>query len=461
MGPGLYTDGHRLLILWQGQFINLNHMGIHVRLLRSCLAVVCLLLPLLAVAPSASSATESVDGTASAAASARSNAEARRAAYKPPLGAVFTNPFSNGRVIMRQVHRAIHSTPNGQFVRLVVWNYDDPAITNALLRAHERGVHVQVVVAQTTRNPQWGRLHKALARNPNDRSFARKCHGACRSKSRIMHAKIFLFSKAGTRKNITMFGSTNLTLAAGNRQWNDQTTTANEGLYDYFVERFKEYAADKPIHDAGVDYEVDDYRVTLFPRPNANPMADAFRQVTCIGADTGYGNARGRTIVRLAIAGWFDDFGTDIARAVRKLYNAGCDIRIVTTLAGRGVNRALRYGRGAVPIRQVSIDQNKDKVPEYYLHMKSVSINGVYEGDTSASVVFTGSPNWSERARNSDEVWIRIMGWRELTRSYQSQVDRLFTSKVSHPRMEALRRPQHSGSSARGSSDTPYWYELD
>ena len=118
----------------------------------------------------------------------------------------------------------------------------------------------------------------------------------------------------------------------------------------------------------------------------------------------------GRTKIRIAVAGWFNGYGEEIARKVRSLWDRGCDIRIVTTLLGRGVNRTLRNpaGRGPVPIHSLYQDRDADEVPERYLHMKSVSIQGVYGGNTAASLVWTGSPNWSARAARSDEVWVKV-----------------------------------------------------
>ena len=66
-------------------------------------------------------------------------------------------------------------------------------------------------------------------------------------------------------------------------------------------------------------------------------------------------------------------------------------------------------------------------MPERYLHMKSVSIQGVYGGNTAASLVWTGSPNWSARAARSDEVWVKVFDAPVLARRYAAHVDRLRT----------------------------------
>jgi len=310
-------------------------------------------------------------------------------------------------------------------------------------------------VAESVRNKQWFRIRDALGKDPNDGSFAVRCRNACRTARYVMHAKIFLFSRAGSKRHISMFGSTNLTKAAGNRQWNDQVTTANKGLYDFFVKTFKEYAADEAVSTGNDIYDNGRYQVVLFPVPETNPVAEALEKVKCHAPQGS--RDKHRTVVRIAIAGWFDEFGLRIAHQVRRLWNNGCDLRIVTTLAGRKINRVLkqRYGRGRVPIRQVTIDKDKDLVPEYYMHMKSIAVDGYYDGEPRAHMLFTGSPNWSGEARSSDEVWVTVRDAKQLVKDYIRFTDKMFSSPVAHGRVQMLHRPAPSTSQAARSG-----YEL-
>jgi len=358
--------------------------------------------------------------------------------YSPPLGAVFSSPLNgHGRDILSQVIRSIEASPKGSTIRLAVWNYADSRTTEALIAAKARGVKIQVVVAETVTGRAWFRLRDALGRNPNDDSFAYRCVNACRSNRFVMHSKFFLFSKVGKRKHVSMFGSSNLTAAAGNRQWNDQVTTVNKGVYQYFVQTFDEYAADTDVATPHDEYDNGRYRVVLFPRPEDNPMAEALSKVGCHSAE------KDRTVVRIAVAGWFDEFGIRIAQQVRRLWDNGCDIRIVTTLAGRKINRLLkrRYGRGAVPIRQVTVDYDKDGVPERYMHMKSIAVDGKYDGDPRRQMLFTGSPNWSGEARASDEVWVEVRDAPELVKAYSRFTDQMFYGPAAHARYQMMQRP--------------------
>ncbi|MGA8255339.1 MAG: phospholipase D-like domain-containing protein [Nocardioides sp.] len=393
--------------------------------------------------------------------------------FIPDKGVLLSNPYaSNRREILTRVIQTIKNTAKGQTVRIAVWNFADPPTTKALVRADQRGVNVQLVVAGSVVGPQWEAVKAQLNRNKSDDSFAVKCKGACRSRAKIMHSKVFLFSRVRSVKNISMFGSANLTTPAGNRQWNDMVTTYSPQLYDYFVTMFDEYAKDRRAKKVYQEVDLGHDRVYLYPTgKDRNPIRDELRLVRCNGAK---GMPGGHTKIRIAIAGWFDDYGTQIAKRVRRLWEQGCDVKIITTLAGRGVNRTLKSGRGRgpVPIRRLEVDNNGDGVAERYLHMKAIAITGVFDRNPRAKVVITGSPNWSARAARSDEVLVRLARAGGMALKYQRHVDNLFSSPYTHT------NPPSQGTTdlnARGLAPVrlsprefyrlgdrlPSWYELD
>jgi phosphatidylserine/phosphatidylglycerophosphate/cardiolipin synthase-like enzyme len=125
------------------------------------------------------------------------------------------------------------------------------------------------------------------------------------------------------------------------------------------------------------------------------------------------------------------------------------------------VNRTLRSGkgRGPVPIRRVTIDRNQDRVPERYLHMKAIAINGAFDGDADADVLITGSPNWSARAQRSDEILFRFLDVPSLVRQYSAHVDRLFRGPYSHRRTAS--KPLLHRMAGDAETPLPGWFELD
>lgn len=389
--------------------------------------------------------------------------EAKKAGgWTPKNGVIFSDPTvaKRKRVIHNQVLRSIRSTHRSGSIRIAVWNFDNRQLASALIAARRRGVTVQMVVAGSVENPNFSYLRKQLNKNRKDDSWARKCTGGCRSSAKVMHSKFLLFSRIRGARNVSMFGSLNLTTAAIQRQWNDLVTTRDAKLYTKLGKVFGEYARDIRKKNPYQVTDLGKYRVTLFPARNRNPVAAELRKVTCKGIPRRNGNGNGRTVIRIAIAGWYDSYGDQIAKQVRRLYNGGCDVKIVTTQSGRGINAKLRStaGRGPIATRSLAPDTNRDGVPERYLHMKYLAINGGYNGSKTANVVFTGSPNWSTRAQTSDEIWIRMKG---LSRRYIRHVNRLYAS----PSAGYAFSSNFGRNDADGRSQTPTpmpdWFELN
>jgi hypothetical protein len=102
--------------------------------------------------------------------------------------------------------------------------------------------------------------------------------------------------------------------------------------------------------------------------------------------------------------------------------------------------------------------------------MKNIAISGVFDGDTSANVIITGSPNWSTRGQKSDEILFRILKASKMVRQYTAQVDRLYFGPWAHDHVqpvpqEILERGVDGGPSKvpnlRTGENVPDWFELD
>ena len=386
--------------------------------------------------------------------------------FEPALGVTFNDPATarSGRLILQQVLKSVRSTEAGEQVRIAAWAFDDRPARDALVAAAARGVKVQVVVSGRVDNDNWDALRTALNNDDSADTFAVQCRGGCRSRAPIMHSKFYMFSRVGDMENVTMVSSSNLTEPARYRQWNDLVTTRSAKVYDFLARVFDDYAKDEPVADPSQVQTLGDYRVFAYPVEDSNPQLNQLRSVRCHGATGRTGTADGRTRIRVAVAGWFDTYGEAIAKKLRSLWDRGCDVKVVTTLAGRGVNRAFRatYGRGPVPMRQLAWDLNGDGLPDRYLHQKSLAISGVFGDDTSSSVVLTGSPNWSLRAARSEEVLIRVLDRPGLTRRYLARVDRLFSSRFASSRVTSPAQLHRSlVQHGRVSGQLPEWLELD
>ena len=135
--------------------------------------------------------------------------------FTPASGPTFNNPYgptNSRRAIIRKILRTIDVVPRGEEIRIASWNVRSNNITAALLRAHRRGVSVQVVMDRSNwqadnPNPDAARLADGLkagnaAQEGREPSWLRQCTGACRGPHGIAHTKFFLFSKAGKAKDV-------------------------------------------------------------------------------------------------------------------------------------------------------------------------------------------------------------------------------------------------------------------
>ncbi|MEO7350682.1 MAG: phospholipase D-like domain-containing protein [Marmoricola sp.] len=408
----------------------------------SVLAALACLVTLLGVAPVATAA----DGAA-ATKHARKHQFHKKKAPKvtrtvghPPAnaavrpGVVFNYPNRSRNeqtAIRRRVLNTIKSTWGGRrdrlhaahssngTIRIATWTFRDMAMARALYAAHRRGVSVQVIAAKDPNNGSgpWRWLRKRLKtrlyhvghrETANRWSFARTCRGSCRGRGGTPHSKYFLFHNVGSRhrSTITMQTSMNLTSMAYEGQWNEATTTWKSSVYHQFYDVFRESRLDRPVSDSYRHYTSGGFQTFFFPRPRTtagyDPVMTALSHVHCTG----------HTKIRIVQYAIYDARGVWIAKRLRALWNAGCDIKIIFSAMNRPVFSILhaRSGRGAVPMKQSVVRNGFGDIVKYN-HNKWMAITGHWGTSTKAYLVFSGSSNWGNLAFSCDEQMQQIKSY--------------------------------------------------
>lgn len=369
--------------------------------------------------------------------------------YTPAAGPTFNNPYgskASRRAIIRKLLKTIDSVPRREEIRIASWNVRSPDIAAALLRAKKRGVSVQVVMDRSNwregnPNPDAARLYSGLKkgnkhRKLERRSWLRLCGGACRGPHGIAHSKFFLFSKAGKAEDVVIYGSNNATELAATIQWNDIYTRVNRpDEYAEFLSVFNEMAKGvKPKGGGYREWKHGGYTSIFYPysgrlAPESDPTMDVLNKVRCKGATGGVG-VRGRTKIRIAQTAMYGDRGIMIANRLAQMHRRGCNIRIVYAMFGNEVLRILRKeaGRGGIPLTHLAWDRNEDGIYDRYVHMKTMTVSGVYDGRTNATLTINGSANWTHVALVSDEV-IGVLRQAKPNRVYANWIDYLFTHR--------------------------------
>lgn len=393
--------------------------------------------------------------------------------YVMPATSFFSYP-NRGRArraaIQKRVLRTINSVwggsrssigtplPGNGSIRIATWSFDSWVTARALVAARKRGVSVQVIAAKGANKDHdaWKWLRKRLGSrlyhrgHPNTASvssFARQCSGACRGPGGTPHAKYFLFDNVGAAhvRHVVVQTSMNLTGRAVWGQWNQAQVMHEPRVYNDFLTVFHQARLARPVaqpyHVAAIGRHVVNY---FFPRPQATAAQDPIMQnlnwVSCTGATAG--TARGRTQIRVIQYAIYSDRGVWIAKKLRSLWNAGCDIAIIYSVASRPVLRILRDrgGRGPVPMRQSVVTDPWGNILKYN-HSKWMTIAGRWGNSTAAHVTISGSANWANLAFGSDEQMQRF--------SNRTQASRHMSAFSKTWRQKSSKRPPGSTGTGR------------
>jgi phosphatidylserine/phosphatidylglycerophosphate/cardiolipin synthase-like enzyme len=441
------------------------------------------------VSAATSTRTAASPASVTAAKSARAVGQPR-INYSPPSGNFFGYPNRGKKAQLAIRNRVLNSIkgtwggtrtsigtprPENGSIRIATWTFDDWAIARALVAARARGVSVQVVAAKAANKQKgpWKYLKKKLGSKLarpgypatiDTVSFARECRGSCRGPGGTAHAKYLLFDKLGSSRQryVTFQTSMNLTKFGYTGQWNQATVMKYKSVYDDYLSVFKQarlaQRAANPYRARSVGPKVADY---FFPRSGARAAQDPVMQnlgvVGCRGAGYG-GTADHRTRIRIIQYAMYGDRGVWIAKRLRALWKAGCDIKMIYSVITRPVLQILRNGsgRGPIPMRQ-SVTKNGSGEIDKYNHSKWMTITGRWNGLSSAWVTFNGSANWSVAAFGNDEQMMRIRSL-DQTRHYLLAFNTTWNQKTS-------KKPPHARVSASGRAlpipgvpeDAPTW----
>lgn len=295
----------------------------------------------------------------------------------------------------------IRHAPAKSEVDVALFRLREASMAKELVAAKKRKVRVRVVIDNDSLAESKG-VYDYLARNlgtstkasswivvcPKDRGCIAPSAKGVWGKN---HNKFYAFSRTFDSRNVVVQTSGNAT-GGMYADYNDAYTLADSGLYTAYRGYF--YALAK--HQANGDY----YRqvwsgkraVAFFPKASGDPVLDVLNRVGCASG----------TPVRLS-SGIFNR--TDVARALARLDDQGCDVQVVAATFGSGTLKALSQpGRhGGVNVHYFTGSAvNK-------AHSKYLLIDGAYNGGRHR-LVLTGSHSYTVDAlRHNDEAMLSLV----------------------------------------------------
>ena len=338
--------------------------------------------------------------------------------YTPKTGALFNDPTGTPEqqmVLLSHIMQSIDSVPAGSVIRFGSYSFTYTPMANALIAAHKRGVQVRVLVDSHTISPEMTKMKKALGSDRSKPSYFATCKYGCMSSvPSFMHSKIYLFSRAGSAKHVSMISSGNPAFAAGTLSWNNTYTVVGDStLYAANVANFNDMLKDKTNTKYYRTVTSGPYKEYLFPRAgktaSSDTMYNVLKGVKCTNVAPGYGK-NGRTVVRIAAFRW-TALRLSLAKQTAALKAAGCDVEVI--YSGDTVEKKVAYelvSLGKVPVYDGRLDRDNDGELDLYIHSKYVLINGGYGTRNNVKAVYTGSQNFTGNSlRESNETNIRIM----------------------------------------------------
>ena len=329
--------------------------------------------------------------------------------YMPATGATFNDPNgsrSQQTALMDQIIAAVNNVPAGSVIRVVAYSFDYQPVANALIKAHDRGVQVRLLIDSHTSTHQIRLLKKELGTGTSDGSYLRTCKYSCMAnKASFIHSKLYLFSRTGGANYVSMNSSANPAETGISKSWNNTyTTVGDKTLYDANVDNFNDMLPDKTNTDYYHTVESGKLKEYFFPRAGSTKKSDTLYNIL---SDVGCSKTGPKTTVRLTTYFW-TSARLYLAEKLSAMRKAGCTIEVIYP-DGSGDQNTV-YAAVTAELRHGGIPTwNTRPVAGLYVHNKVILIDGVYQGVPNQKIVYTTSQNLTMTSlRKSNEVMLRI-----------------------------------------------------
>ncbi|MER7763362.1 phospholipase D-like domain-containing protein [Streptomyces sp. NPDC097619] len=378
---------------------------------------------------------------------ATSSTAAPAAPLNVTADAVFNDPLDTTRqdTIKQKLLQLIDATREGSEIHGSVYKFTDNDIRDALLAAAARKVKVKMIVDgdnRTLAGGESGRLGELNSDAYPGSSFL-ECpdnRGCVANRtdvtavpggksSPINHNKFFVFSETGATRNVVFQTTGNLTASQQTNYHNSAVVLPDADLYRHYRDRWERLSVHGRPEGSGLrsDYveapsTTGPYRVAFFPRAetdgtawHADPATDTVVQIL---RNVGCARPAGTHDTRIRIA-MFAFTRPQVADELVRLRKAGCQVYVyvndvaTSDAPGPALSDAVKSILLTGKFNQLRLCKAPAlpglALTEVGVHTKDLLIEGTYGGDTDASVVFTGSHNYTfPNLRGNDEALLKI-----------------------------------------------------
>jgi hypothetical protein len=334
--------------------------------------------------------------------------------YRAPSGLLLAAPSAEGREADNPTFRVLQDliahTPAGERIRIVGNSFSYVPVAEALVRAHERGVHVQVLLHDGA-NRGWKApavLRDGLGEDPAAASYVRLAPGG-------VHQKVWSFTRTGASEDVVLTGSMNLTYHSAGQYTDMYSWVGRPDVRRQLDRRFDQLVRDLPDPPPFGPLDLGRERIWFHPGYDnaSDPLRQALEAVPAPG-----------TRIRVVMYAWLDQRGLDLAELLVAKDAAGADVEVVLGASTGPLVRDVLEGTGVEVHPGVFADGDD-------VHHKLTVVSHPAPGGGRSRFVLTGSDNWTTKSLGRPELLLRLDGSRGDTwRHYDAWVDRLVARGV-------------------------------
>jgi hypothetical protein len=317
--------------------------------------------------------------------------------YAARPGPVFATPADDpsDNHIVRALVENIRHTPRGATIHIVAYSFSLFEVSNPLIAADRRGVHVQVIVdgRHSHEFEATKALERALGTDRTRGSFIVLTQGSSRGGDQShSHQKSWSFSRTGSSRHVVMVGATNLSRLGTTEQYSDMYTFVGRAdVWRTFSTVFRAQTRDVPVPNPAITARLG--RDTAYFDPGFSmaddPIAEAITDLP----------AAPTTHIHIVMYAWHPPRGQRLVDLLQELLAGGATVDIVRgpfvrqpldalVAAGAGVHRGF-FSNGD------------------HVHDKLMVVESVHGGRTERFVT-TGSDNWGNVSFLRDDVDVKI-----------------------------------------------------
>lgn len=340
--------------------------------------------------------------------------------YDVPPGAVLGTPVDDPDIqaaehpVVARLLELVEHTPPGARIRIITRSFSLHPVADALVRAHQRGVRVQIIANRGVSKGfrAVAKMKEEIGTDRRQDSFIHLSRGSGRGPGTAVHQKTWTFSRVGDSRQVVMVGSANLSYYSTTQYSDMYTFVGRRDVWRAFNRDFRDQVGlAKPV-GPGFDPLLGTDQVWFFPGwdEETDPLRALLEELP-----------NRDLVLRFAMYAWHSERGNRLAQVVAEKARAGARVQVISLHIGQEIVRILEDA--GVEVHGAKFDDGSD------VHSKLSLLAWTDANGERQRRIVTGSDNFGSDSLPRDEVAIAVdahrgSDWRAYTRWYDAMIAR-------------------------------------